>query len=351
MLHGISAGFSPQAQFARNIHQRQLAPRPNEIAESRSHAGTRAVPAARELNNGPRSISSGRYGDSSARYELSVRAKTHLRSSDDGSSLSVKAKLQFQYEFESADGLQVQIKAKARIQVSSNNDGESLHVKQRIQFQATLIQQSVTEGTAPLAGSESLSDGQSSAVLGGLEGFLGLVNELTDQFLNLGETSGDELIAGIVEGFNSLIEAFASLFNPSAPEEGEPSAVLAGDPTAALFVEALDPAVSGSIESAVVPEEPLTEAVAEADPPLEPSVTGAEPTEPETVGEETPVEGVRSFLVNLRIRFTQSLTGLVQAFDESEQTVATQLQRLDVHARFRLDVSEPDDAPRVEQHA
>ncbi len=141
---------------------------------------------------------------SAANLSLKVRNKTRVRVNEDGSTRAVsKTRLNFKYELETADGQRLQLKARARIKQSIVQDENGdIAVKTKVKLQFKLLQEDVAGGLSSLT--ENLGDDQANP----LDAFLNVVEGVVADFTDDGTVDADTLINTVLEGFNSLLDAF-----------------------------------------------------------------------------------------------------------------------------------------------
>jgi len=294
----------------------------------------------------------------SSRSELAVRAasRTWLRQTDGGQiDLKSKSWLEFNYEFESEDGTRVTLRARAKTEISYHREADgSYALKARVKLQIAAVRESVESGLEPLFGSDGTTE-LGTAVSSALDGFREAIDGLTRRFID-DAISGDDLIPGMVDAFNALAELVQTLAfgdkRSSAISAGESDAVLS-DAAIPAAVPAHEPAASADTEA--VDDEPVGEVAelpAEQRPAADPAdVGGAEEVEsaedeprslPETSETETRVETPgatsatlrQSLLLDLRLRFVQSMSQLVATFDPSAE--AADLVGTSVRSRLDL---------------
>ncbi len=254
-----------------------------------------------------------------ARFKSDLR----IRQTDDGTlKLKYKSQLKFNYEFESEDGTTIQLSAKVKTRLSFEQAADgSFELKTRVKLQISALQESVQAGIAPAVDAGEQGDPQSSAIATSLQEFQALVDQVTNQFLE-DAASGDDLIVEIVDAFNELAGSVASelpeaIDQPKISAEAAPLASAVDD--LATPVEVLEPPAAEAVAS------PGTESTIE-----EPNGDGGGNPEPADGDGEVTVSTDdaddptatstltrRSVLVDLRINFIQSISGLTSVLDSS----------------------------------
>lgn len=254
-----------------------------------------------------------------ARFKSDLR----IRQTDDGTlKLKYKSQLKFNYEFESEDGTTIQLSAKVKTRLSFEQAADgSFELKTRVKLQISALQESVQAGIAPAVDASEQGDSQSSAIATSLQEFQALVDQVTNQFLE-DAASGDDLIVEIVDAFNELAGSVASelpeaIDQPKISAEDAPLASAVDD--LATPVEVLEPPAAEVVAS------PGTESTIE-----EPNGDGGGNPEPAdgdgevTVSTDDADDATatstftrRSVLVDLRINFIQSISGLTSVLDSS----------------------------------
>lgn len=343
-----AAGFSPRAFLfsPRNVSPGVDTSAGNTLAAPPASPETDPEAAA---GGGPLTLPEPGQLQFQGRARLRIDTRTRLRQTEDGDlRLRSQSRLRFSYEFETADGIKVKIKAKAKTQISYKQDGqsgsESIKFKSQVKLHVSLLQEGVASGMAPLV---SLGEGAGelgSAISGALEQFMAIVDEVTGALLNTDSLGADDLIVKVVEAFNDLTEAARLMLSPA----GEPP--VEAPPIGSLPPEAIDPP-SDPVEFAeTVPDVPAAQPAAgsvqtvqgqdasAADPPnVDPDGTAEDPV----VADDLPIDAgplagtdvglpatesgpaaspgsVELLLVEMRMRFVQSLRSLITVFDPPE---------------------------------
>lgn len=322
---------------------------------------------------------------SSGYYEqtsLKVRAQTRVATADDGTVRALAhARLRFDYRFEAADGTKIRIRLKANLHYAqiSGDDGQSQSIRIRAKASISVLQSQISEGVAPLLEDPGVSSEARDKAAEAIENFNQVSDALTALFLDSDPLNGDSLITGLVGAFNSLAESLGAAFlEPTA----ERDAVPAGDDVGLIEQVASNPAdvipvasnssevvAPATVESEPLPVEPLPASALSAGPGNEVAVDpsagdrqeatsvteGEVPAEANTRGEAGESQDVdlvgrdpsqtsaRSAVLQLRLRVMQSLSSLVNVFDESSSHQQVTYSTFAVSARFaaRYNVTSP----------
>lgn len=252
-----------------------------------------------------------------ARFKSDLR----IRQSDDGSlKVKFKSQLKFNYEFQSDDGTTVQLSAKIKTSLKYEQAADgSFELKSRVKLQISALKESVQSGVAPALESGELGAPQSAEIGNSLQQFQELVDQVTGQFLEDAAT-GDDLIVEIVDAFNELAgsvgrELPEAIDEPNVTIEPAPLAAAGDDSTPPA--ELLVPPASGSAEQAA---ETTTESPDGGVDVTEPADGGVEVAASENDEDATAATNAvtrRAVLVDLRIKFVQSISGLANVLDSS----------------------------------
>lgn len=231
------------------------------------------------------------------------------------------------------------MRAKANVKqtVVQDEDG-NLAIQTKVKFQFRLIQQDVSSGLSPLAGSESESDA--------LLAFGQELESLASQFGEEGTIDADELIASVLDAFNELYRTFAGESSPPSVDgdvvDAESVQVRSENATETLPPSAaLPPVESNPIEPVETDE---AEAVVLVENPAQPGPIDESEVAPsvaevqgETAGPaidaenntlaETPVgneatEAVdrRAVLQQVRLQFVQSISQTIRTLTPDGET-------------------------------
>jgi hypothetical protein len=272
-----------------------------------------------------------------ARFKSDLR----IRETDDGTlKVKFKSQLKFNYEFQSEDGTTIQLSAKLKTRLSYEQAADgSFELKSRVKLQISALKESVQSGVAPALDSGEQGGPQSSAIGTSLQDFQDLVDQVTGQFLQ-DAASGDDLIVEIVDAFNEL----AGSVGRELPEQAaEPNVTIEAAPLVAAIDDSTPPA-----DVSAPPVSDLAEPQA-AEPTIDHSSDGvAAPLDDggEVAASEddavasAPTSTVtrRSVLVDLRIKFVQSISGLANVLDSPAGDGDTSSINASVWERTKIDL-------------
>ena len=298
---------------------------------------------------------------------LRVASRSIVRVGEDGQ-LSVRsdARLRFRYEFQSADGTKISVRAKANLHYAYRSDGtlDTESLKLQVKFRASVVQQNVADGLNPLLDVPQIPEELQNALTAAAQLFQQTSDGITAAFLDAAAPDGDALITSLVNAFNELTGSLREFVIPSQPalpdDAGTPSdADDAGDlalpesvsapssdvEQSPVVIETVPSSVDSSppapaadagpadIPAIVVENEPVAETV--GDPPASesPAETESAPA-PATPDDARTV--VSRALFDLRVRVVASLQSLTQVFDTDTGSSTLLATRLDVFASAKL---------------
>jgi hypothetical protein len=303
--------------------------------------------------------------DSNFLAELKAKSFFKITQTDDGGiEAKYRSSLKFTYEFQSEDGTTVKLlaKLKTRVAYEQNADG-SFELKARVKLQLSMMQETVQSGLTPALDSGAMTDEAMSAVTSALQGFGGIIDRMTGQFVD-GTLAGDDLIASLVDGFNQLTRSAQSIL-PSAdaqaaslvePTPDSSSAVASVASPPVIAVDQALPTTSSATATSETPsnhsesanvEQPTAQpaAVVTAASQEKPGQGSIEAT-PGLVGGQTETGtttatspySARSLFMDLRVKFVQSLSSLVTILDSPPDGTGASVTNWNTTAYSRLDI-------------
>ncbi len=297
------------------------------------------------------------------RTSLAIRSHSRVVATDDGQlRVSSHSRLRFRYDFETADGTRIHVRAKVNLDYSQTDhgDGETQSIRLRAKVGVSVFQQDVSAAVQPVLDAPHVSADARSGISHALDLFHRATDALGSRFLDEHQVDGDGLIAGLVEEFNGLSESLSSmLFSTPAGEEAassgeavEPLELPASDPSEVLRAEPQQEAPPQTIDPASGPVSESLENVVRGGSPAPEGVSLAEAGEqegPDDGGRAGPATGAepqplfRSVMFRMRLQAIQSLTSLVGAFDSDapSMTVSQTIARTSVQLAARYHSSAP----------
>ena len=320
-----SIGDAGQARIGGPSHRRHHAHvgdrRHRGDSRSKKQSELRRLPDNDDQLTLGRDESQQRAGESRSLAVARFKSDLRIRQTDDGTlKVRFKSQLKFNYEFQSQDGTTIQLaaKVKTRLKYEQAADG-SFELKSSVKLQISALKETVQSSVAPALDSDEQGAAQSAAIGNSLQQFQDLVDQVTGQFLEDAAT-GDDLIVEIVDAFNELA---GSVGNELPEEVGEPDATIEAAPLAGAINDSTptaDPPSPPAAGDAAQETEPTVERPAAIVDVTEP-VDGDEVADGETLQDASFASNAvtrRAVLVDLRIKFVQSISGLANVLDSPE---------------------------------
>jgi hypothetical protein len=310
---------------------------------------------------------------------LQIRSRSQQITASDGTvSERSSTKLRFHYDLTTADGQHIELNVKAKVQEASVQDAAGNFVsKSQVKLQFSLLQEGVSSDLSPLQ-SDQVPSATQSGVAGGLQDFLTSVGDAVQQFTSGDNVSADDLVTKTVDTFNTLLDALSKLLFPTSgnvdatalpptsdapsPPPADPVPLLSDSSPAAAAPALLippppQPPVSDptsdatSSPPAATPTDDST-SPAPSDPATEPASVEPPASEPTPAADSAPppadsapapsaTQLATQVLQTTRLRFTQSLTQIIQTLnsqDQSGNSSTLTTQRLSFHSSLSLQV-------------
>jgi hypothetical protein len=304
--------------------------------------------------------------DSRSSAVLRAKSLFKFKQTDDGGvEVKFKSWLKFDYEFQSEDGTTISLSAKIKTQIAYEQNGDgSFEFKARVKFQLSMLQRTVESSLTPVLDSDALTGEEMSAVSSALQDFGGMVDRLTSQFLD-DALVGDDLIVDVVSAFNELTRSVQS----GLPKEADARMLPVEEPPLDLSGAAVDsPASPVAVVNQDLPlaNIPTVENEIHGDvgvrpdadqPTAQPAggvdvasdgepVKGATAAPLDIVGSQAEAEmpaatssySAGSLFVELRVKFVQSISALVAVLDSPSDGADTSVMNANIRAHTRLDI-------------